>query len=95
MDQRRFGGTPAGLDQALTQRWEAIVEVEMERLLHGQSLLDPYGAKDPTEFFAVSVEFFFERPQAMRRHHGELYQVLSSYFQQDPAAWDDVRGLTL
>jgi Mlc titration factor MtfA (ptsG expression regulator) len=34
------------------------------------------------------VEAFFERPQEMRRHHGELYAALSGYFAQDPAAWE-------
>jgi Mlc titration factor MtfA (ptsG expression regulator) len=95
MEQKRFDGIPAGLDEAQNQRWHGIVAAEMERLRRGQSILDPYGAEDPAEFFAVSVEFFFEKPQVLRRSHGELYEVLCSYFQQDPAAWDDMRGLKL
>ena len=43
----------------------------------------------------VAVEAFFETALALRRNHGELYEILVSYFQQDPAAWDDARGLTL
>ena len=48
------------------------------------SLLDTYGATDPVEFFAVSVEAFFEQPHALRAHHSKLYAELRNYFQQDP-----------
>jgi MtfA peptidase len=49
------------------------------------TLLDTYGATDPVEFFAVSVEAFFEQPRALRAHHPKLYAELRTYFQQDPA----------
>jgi Mlc titration factor MtfA (ptsG expression regulator) len=39
------------------------------------------------------VEAFFEVPLALRRRHRELYALLSHYFGQDPAAWDEARGL--
>src|SRR6267378_3698633 len=48
------------------------------------SLLDTYGATDPVEFFAVSVEAFFEQPHALRAHHPKLYAELRNYFHQDP-----------
>lgn len=48
------------------------------------TLLDTYGATDPAEFFAVSVEAFFEQPRALRSHHPKLYAELRTYFQQDP-----------
>src|SRR5215472_241748 len=51
------------------------------------TLLDTYGATDPTEFFAVSVEAFFERPHALRAYHPKLYAELQSYFQQDPVEY--------
>jgi MtfA peptidase len=49
------------------------------------TLLDTYGATDPVEFFAVSVEAFFEQPRALRAHHPKLYAELRTYFQQDPS----------
>jgi Mlc titration factor MtfA (ptsG expression regulator) len=58
-------------------------------------VLDPYGADDPVEFLAVAVEAFFEAPLALRQRHRELYAILADYFAQDPAAWDDARGLSL
>jgi Mlc titration factor MtfA (ptsG expression regulator) len=48
------------------------------------TLLDTYGATNPVEFFAVSVEAFFERPRALKSHHPKLYAELRTYFQQDP-----------
>ena len=48
------------------------------------TLLDTYGATDPPEFFAVSVEAFFEQPLALRVYHPKLYAELRSYFNQNP-----------
>jgi len=51
------------------------------------TLLDTYGATDPVEFFAVSVEAFFERPRALRAYHPNLYAQLQKYFRQDPVEY--------
>ena len=51
------------------------------------TLLDTYGATNPTEFFAVSVEAFFERPRALRAYHPKLYAELQKYFRQDPVEY--------
>jgi hypothetical protein len=91
--RRHFDGIPPGLDEARRTEWVRLAEKEMERLRRGKSVLDPYGAQDPVEFLAVAVEAFFEAPLALRRRHAEMYALLSAYFVQDPAAWDDARGL--
>ena len=93
VDQTHFDGIPVGLDEAQARAWLAVAEREMERLRRGRSAFDDYGAHDPVEFFAVAVEAFFEIPQLVRRRHREVYAILSAYFRQDPAAWDDARGL--
>lgn len=51
-------------------------------------VLDPYGAEDEAEYFAVATEAFFERPLELRRHHEALYGLLSEYFALDPASWN-------
>jgi Mlc titration factor MtfA (ptsG expression regulator) len=56
------------------------------------TLLDTYGATDPPEFFAVSVEAFFEQPRALRAHHPKLYAQLRTYFQQDPVEFSAERN---
>lgn len=48
------------------------------------TLLNTYGATNPAEFFAVSVEAFFEQSRALRARHPNLYAELQKYFQQDP-----------
>jgi hypothetical protein len=95
VDQAHFDGILPGLDARRSREWLALVEREMERLRRGKSVLDPYGAEEPAEFMAVAVEAFFEAPLALRRRHTEMYELLTDYFRQDPAAWDDARGLTL
>ena len=52
------------------------------------TLFDPYGAEGPEEFFAVSVELFFERPQPFLAREPALYRQLSTLFQLDPANWE-------
>ncbi len=49
------------------------------------TLLDPYGAQGPEEFFAVSSETFFVSPNELRAEHPDLYRLLARYFRQDPA----------
>jgi Mlc titration factor MtfA (ptsG expression regulator) len=93
VDQTHFDGLPVGLDEARAREWLAVREKEMDRMRKGRSALDDYGAHDPVEFLGVAVEAFFEIPQVMRRRHREVYAILSAYFRQDPAAWDDARGL--
>jgi hypothetical protein len=93
VDQTQFHGIPMGLDPRRHAEWLELVEKESERLRRGKSVLDPYGAEDAVEFLAVAVEAFFEAPLALRQRHRELYAMLAEYFGQDPAAWDDARGL--
>ena len=47
--------------------------------------IDPYGATNPAEFFAVATEAFFERPGTLLRKHPELYDELRTFYRQDPA----------
>ncbi len=93
VDQTHFDGIPVGLGGGRAREWVEVAEKEMERLRHGRSAFDEYGAHDPVEFLGVAVEAFFEIPQVVRRRHREVYALLSDYFGQDPAAWDDARGL--
>jgi len=54
---------------------------------HGEeTLIDPYAADDPAEFFAVMSEAFFEIPQALQAAYPEVYRQLALFYRQDPAA---------
>ncbi len=49
------------------------------------TVIDPYGAEAPEEFFAVASEAFFVAPNALREESAALYALLSRYYRQDPA----------
>jgi Mlc titration factor MtfA (ptsG expression regulator) len=51
-----------------------------------EPFMDPYATESPTEFFAVSCEYFFDAPEHLQAEVPGLYRVLSRYFAQDPAA---------
>jgi Mlc titration factor MtfA (ptsG expression regulator) len=61
---------------------------ELSRRLHEglRSDIDPYGATNPAEFFAVVTEMFFEKPRALKQRHAALYEELATFYKQDPAA---------
>lgn len=50
-------------------------------------LLDPYGASDPAEFFAVATEVFFEQPRELAAQHPALYRELAGFYAVSPATW--------
>ena len=49
------------------------------------SLIDPYAADHPSEFFAVCSEALFVQPVAFEQEYPELYRLLARYYRQDPA----------
>jgi len=49
------------------------------------SLIDPYAADHPSEFFAVCSEALFVQPRAFESEYPELYRLLARYYRQDPA----------
>jgi Mlc titration factor MtfA (ptsG expression regulator) len=50
-----------------------------------RTFLDPYGATNEAEFFAVATEYFFDKPVAMQETHKALYDVLAGFYRQDTA----------
>jgi MtfA peptidase len=72
--------------------WAEVFGEELEALQSAAdagevTLLDPYGAQDPAEFFAVATETFFERPSELAQRHPRLYAELRRFYRQDPADW--------
>ena len=71
-----------GLDRAAIGPWIELVRRKMDEMRRGDSDINPYGLTNEAEFFAVTSEYFFERPGVMERKHPELYAMLSGVFQQ-------------
>ena len=92
MRNGEMDGTPDMPTRDLSARWSRIMNEEFRRLQraerHGrETLIDPYGASEPAEFFAVVTECFFDSPQAMKAEHPVLYELFGEYYHQDPASW--------
>lgn len=90
-------GAPALADDAAYAEWERIMSREFERLQEDlrrrrRTVLRPYGATSPPEFFAVATETFFERPVELRSEHPELYEQLRGFYRQDPAGRLEAKG---
>jgi len=83
-DSEGADGVPSLVDPATAESWQALVRQEMRRVETGRSILRPYAAEAPSEFFAVAVEVFFEQPRRMARRHEELFEALVAVFQLDP-----------
>jgi len=84
----RAGGVPV-LPGDSYQRWGAIMRAALDHLQQCvndgvASALDPYGATNRAEFFAVSTEAFFERPEDVRAEYPQLYEALREFYGQDP-----------
>jgi len=82
-------GTPPLRNRTEYRDWVEICSREFARLkqdaLAGRkSFLDPYGATNEAEFFAVATEQFFDQPQLMLERAPDLYRVLRQYYNQDP-----------
>jgi MtfA peptidase len=80
-------GTPPIDDDALRRRWVDVLTAEYQGVRSGaDGWLRSYAGTNPAEFFAVATEAFFTMPVAMRQDKPALYDVLSGYYRQDPAA---------
>ena len=76
----------AGMDAAQwTATFRAAFE-EFERTVETDEWtdIDPYGAEDPGEFFAVVSEAFFECPGVLSETWPGVYGQLARYYRQDP-----------
>ena len=52
-----------------------------------KTVLDAYGATNHEEFFAVAVEVFFEKPEALKKDEPQVYAQLTELLRLDPVAW--------
>jgi MtfA peptidase len=73
-------------------QWKAVMTAAYEALtesaeLDEETLMDPYGATDPAEFFAVATETFFECAEEMALDHPALFNELKKYYCVDPRQW--------
>lgn len=77
-------GVPSLVASESAAAWQELVRDEMKRVRLGRSILDPYAAEAPSEFFAVATEHFFEEPDRMAARHRNLFHALCAAYNVDP-----------
>ena len=77
-------GVPeVGLDRQAIRPWIDLMRRKMTEIEAGRSDINRYALTNEAEFFAVTSEYFFERPGIMRHKHPDLYAALERVFAQN------------
>ena len=72
--------------------WAAVMGHDFKELCekveeNKKDVIDPYGATNPAEFFAVATETFFEKPEKLKKEHPEMFQQLLKFYKVNPLEW--------
>jgi len=71
-------------DHSFAFAWIKEIKKEINKIVHGNSDINPYALTNNAEFLAVVGEYFFSNPEKMKTHHPELYNDLIKIFHQIP-----------
>lgn len=70
----------------LLERWQQLASAEMALIRAGKPrFMRDYAGTNQAEFFAVAVEYFFERPSEFKKAAPAIYGCLAELLLQDPA----------
>lgn len=83
----RMDGRVDGIPKLLMSRqyvlpWLGLVQRKIGEIERGESDLNPYASMGAEEFLAVTAEYFFERPEAMKARHPVLHRSLKLIFER-------------
>jgi Mlc titration factor MtfA (ptsG expression regulator) len=89
MSNGAMDGCPRLHRDMLAADWRAAFRPAYEdfsRRVDGgeDTMLDPYAAEAPEEFFAVMSEVFFEQPEILNSEYPAVYGQLAAFYRQDP-----------
>ncbi|MFN7552391.1 MAG: zinc-dependent peptidase [Pseudomonadota bacterium] len=78
-------GIPPFADVAARRRWRSTMQRCFDTLSEAvdrgeETVLDPYAAESPDEFFAVCAEYYFSAPDVLAEHHPEVHAEFARYF---------------
>ncbi|SET11332.1 hypothetical protein SAMN04487962_104204 [Marinobacter segnicrescens] len=87
LDGSADGAPPLAGEQA--RHWqktmsEAYEQLQLSLERHQDSWLDPYGATEPAEFFAVLTETFYQQPAHLKQQQPGVYQALCNFYRLNP-----------
>lgn len=88
-------GTPKLQKRVSLHKWKIFMTREFLELRkniqnHHKSDIDTYGATNSAEFFAVTVEEFFEKSIYFKKNHPDIFKLYLDFFQIDPTRWAKV-----
>lgn len=95
LDGTADGAPPLSGEQA--QHWQETMTRAYEHLRrslrhHRKPWLDPYGATEPAEFFAVLTEAFFQQPGHLKEEQPEVFEALRGFYRLDPVTFTAVNS---
>ncbi len=73
------------MDKKIAMPWLKLMLEEIQAIKENESDINPYGATNEAEFFAVASEYFFERPILFKQKNPELYALMERIFRQKPS----------
>ena len=73
------------LDEDLLAQWDELAAIEMEKMQSNENhFLRAYAGTNEYEFFAVSMEYFFESPREYQSQLPQLFTLKAKLLQQNP-----------
>ncbi|WP_452600756.1 M90 family metallopeptidase [Pontimicrobium sp. MEBiC06410] len=82
LDDRTDGIPERLLEHQYAIPWLNLIHKEMEAINNNHSDIRKYGGTNQAEFFAVASEYFFERPDLLKKKHPKIYKMLTLCFNQ-------------
>ncbi len=82
-------GSVDGIPEALMGKqyvlpWLRLIHNDIKAIMQHSSDINPYGATNEGEFFAVAAEYFFEQPDLFQHKHPQLFEAMEKIFRQEP-----------
>lgn len=74
------------LNKTTKKQWRAMVPQYIQAIKQGITDINPYGATNQSEFFAVITEYYFKQPEQLRHNYPELYDMLKGMYHPQKAA---------
>ena len=85
LENRIYNAETDFLEPTILARWKELARIEADRINNDKpTFFRKYAGRDQAEFFAVAVEYFFEKPGAFKQELPELYSALAGLLKQDP-----------
>lgn len=74
------------MDEEHAKPWKEYMQLYIQAIKQGYTDINPYGATNEAEFFAVVSEYYFKQPDVFKMQYPELYSILHKMYQPKAAA---------